>query len=149
MGGFNPDQVMGMDAKAAEGFGADQVRNLLPESKNAVGDKIETFENVGIDVRQELVAQPQRRLGGVGSFQDLVKSMQAGDGASASTSQANPPISGWDLAQLETPSFDQVQVNGGSGEALGGSEVVTFFSKLAMFGVSVPTAEEVEAVTTP
>jgi len=81
MGGFIPAQVMGMDSKAAEGFEVEQVRNLLPESRAAVGDKIETFENVTLEVQLELVAQPQLRLGGVGSFLDLAKSLGATAGA--------------------------------------------------------------------
>ena len=137
MAGFIPAQVMEMDSKAAEGFGAEQVRNLQPESKAAVGDKIETFENVPIEVRQELVAQPQRRLGGVGSFQDLAKSLttsglpQEGDGAATSPgSQAE----GWDVAQGEKPSFGEVQTNDGSGENPASSEMIPSFAKyLALF----------------
>jgi hypothetical protein len=71
------------------------------------------------------------------------------DEASASTGQASPLDTGWDLAQLGNPSFDQVQVSGGSGEAPAGSEAIGFFSKLAMFDISVPVTGEVETVTTP
>jgi hypothetical protein len=125
--GFNSDHVMEMGSEAVEGFGAEQVRNLIPESKIAVGDKIETFDNVGIEVRQELVAEPQRRLGGVGSFKDLAKSLM--------TSGLPQEAEGWDVAQTTRPLFDQLQASDGSGAELptGGSGAINFFSKLSLF----------------
>jgi hypothetical protein len=125
--GFNSDHVMEMDSEAVEGFGAEQVRNLIPESKIAVGDKIEAFDNVGLEVRQELVAQPQRRLGGVGSFKDLAKSL--------TTSGLPQEAEGWDITQTARVSFDQLQASEGSGAELptGGSGAISFFSRLSLF----------------
>jgi len=120
--GFKSDQVMEMDSAAVEEFGADQVRNLLPESKIAVGDKIETFVNVGIDVRQELVAQPQRRLGGVGSFNDLAKSLM--------NSSSPSSTEGWDVAQIETIS-SSISFNNSSNDNVG--VATSLFSQLAFF----------------
>jgi len=131
--GFNSEHVMEMGTDAVEGFGAEQVRNLLPESKIAVGDKIETFDNVGLEVRQELVAKPQRRLGGVGSFEDLAKSLM--------TSGSSQEADGWDVAQTARPLFDQVQASDGSaaGPSIGGSGVTnSFFSGLSLFGTVAP-----------
>jgi len=68
---------MGMNSTAVERFGADQVNNLQVESKTAVGDKIEKFDNIDIAVREALVPEDKRLLGGLGNFSDLLAAHDA------------------------------------------------------------------------
>ena len=103
--GLKRDHITEMDDQSLSGFNEDQVRNFTPESKEGMGDAVQSFEDFDIGVRKELVEEDSRRLGGVGSFDDLVKSIngELDDSESLDTL-------GWDK------SVDEAQVEFGSSE---------------------------------
>ena len=130
VGGFSKEQVTNMDSDSLQGFNVEQVRNLEKNSKNGLGDKVKTFAQFDIDVRRELVDVPKRRLGGVGAFSDLVKSVKEED-----KNNGSPKAEGWD-----GPSTDKVKFGTQSTES--GVELKTSvkdsaksaFTKLKLFG---------------
>ena len=74
--GLERGHIKEMDEDALVGFKQEHVRNFSDASKKGMGDKVSTFEEFNIGVREELVDKQARRLGGVGSFKDLASSVK-------------------------------------------------------------------------
>ena len=107
VGGFKREQITNMDSDSLQGFNVEQVRNLEKNSKNGLGDKVKTFTQFDIDVRRELVDVPKRRLGGVGSFSDLVKSVKEEDKNSGSLKAEDWDGPSTDKVKFGTQSTDK------------------------------------------
>jgi hypothetical protein len=104
MAGFKADQVANFDPVAVEGFGRghmtkmdfdalaafrlDQVVHLDHEAKQGIGDTVPEFGDFDMDVRKEFIDEDARRLGGVGSFEELAAKF------------GGPPPSPEELAEL-------------------------------------------------
>ena len=73
--GLQRKQIREINDKALTGFKEEHVRNFSDDSRNGLGDKVSTFKDFDIGVRKVLIDQDSRRLGGVGSFKDLVRSV--------------------------------------------------------------------------
>jgi len=117
--GLARDHIREMDEGALVGFKEEHVRNLNDDSKKGMGDKVSTFEEFAIGVRKALVDKEARRLGGVGSFKDLVDSV-----AGALDKQQLLGL-GWDeFQQADSLEF-------GSQEALGKSGIEEVFDDRA------------------
>jgi len=104
--GLERGHIKEMNEDALSGFKQEHVRNLSDESKQGMGDKVSTFENFDIEVRKELVNKQARRLGGVGSFEELASSVKG------ELSKEQLQELGWD----ESRDSDSLQF--GSGEAV-------------------------------
>ena len=104
-----------MELSALVGFDADQVHNLDAEAKNGIGDKVPSFEDFDLAVRKELVDEPALRLGGVGSFEDLLK--QLTDNADTPPAPERLEELGWDqsLGDIANISFGAVADSNGPG----------------------------------
>jgi hypothetical protein len=70
--GFARDHVVGMDVDALVGFEVDHVVNLDQTAKEGFGDKVITFDDFDLEVRGELIGEEAQRMGGFGSFDDLL-----------------------------------------------------------------------------
>lgn len=71
--GFGRDHLTGMALDALVGFEVDHVRNLDDEARQGFGDKVVEFDNFDLEVRGELIGDEAQRMGGFGSFEDLLK----------------------------------------------------------------------------
>ncbi|MEK9659980.1 MAG: hypothetical protein VW450_08575, partial [Chloroflexota bacterium] len=90
MAGLDRNKVVNIPTEALEVLGIDQVRNMLPECKAGMGDKLESFQAIPTEVKLELVPQEDRRLGGVGDFSALLERI------SDPGSQESVTGDGWD-----------------------------------------------------
>ncbi len=102
--GFARDQVTGMDPSALAGFDVTQIQNLDTDALHGIGDKVEGFDDFDLDVRKELVDDSALRLGGVGSFEELLAQL-TGDAGSASTPEQLEEL-GWDKSLDEITGVD-------------------------------------------
>ena len=120
----------GFDARAVAVL--KQIQNLDPEALHGIGDKVLTFDDFDLDVRKELVEEPAQRLGGVGSFEDLLK--QLTDNGDASEPMPNKLEDlGWDssLGDIANINF------GASGDSEGPSvDENALAAALAAFGAA-------------
>ena len=67
----------GIDVDALVGFEVEHVSNLDPKAKEGFGDKVADYDSFDLGVRQELVGNEAKRIGGGGSFDDLVARLKA------------------------------------------------------------------------
>jgi len=70
--GFGRDHMVGMDVDALIGFEFEHVLNLDEEAKEGFGDHVMDFEDFDLEIRGELIGEEAQRMGGFGSFKDLV-----------------------------------------------------------------------------
>ena len=91
--GFGRGHMTGMDVDALVGFEFDHVVNLDDKAKEGFGDKVFDFENFDLDVRGELIGDEAQRMGGFGSFEDLLK--QFGESGEGPTDEELKAM-GWD-----------------------------------------------------
>jgi hypothetical protein len=77
--GFARDHVVGMDADALVGFEVEHVLNLDQTAKDGFGDKVIVYDDFDLEVRGELIGEEAQRMGGFGSFDDLLGQI-GGDG---------------------------------------------------------------------
>ena len=94
--GFVRDHVTRMEIEALAGFGLEQVLNLDEDAKLGIGDKVRVFDDFDLDVRKEFVDDEARRLGGVGSFEELASKLA--DIAGSATIAEELKDLGWDTA---------------------------------------------------
>ena len=73
MMGLAKHQIVRMDQDALSGLNKTQANNLTVESKVGVADTVMTFKDFSLEVRKVIAEEPIRRLGGVGSFEDLAQ----------------------------------------------------------------------------
>lgn len=118
--GFERNHVTGMELGALAGFDVGQVRNLEPDAIHGIGDKVPAFDDFDFDDRKELVEAPGLRLGGVGSFDDLVNQL---------VTDAGTPPTAEELQQLGWDSCLKSELDFGS---LEGSAIPEGFSAEAM-----------------
>ena len=118
--GFERNHVTGMELGALAGFDVGQVRNLEPDAIHGIGDKVPAFDDFDFDARKELVEAPGLRLGGVGSFDDLVNQLVTDPGI---------PPTAEELQQLGWDSCLKCELDFGS---LEGSAIPEGFSAEAM-----------------
>jgi hypothetical protein len=64
--------MVGMDVDALTGFDIDHVINLDEEAKDGFGDHVMEFDDFDLEVRGELIGEEAQRMGGFGSFDDLL-----------------------------------------------------------------------------
>jgi hypothetical protein len=101
--GFARDHVVGMGVDALVGFEVEHVINLDQTAKDGFGDKVTDFEDFDLEVRGELIGEEAQRMGGFGSFDDLMTQI-GGDGPSPE-----------ELAELGwSEDFDLADVNFGT-----------------------------------
>jgi len=108
MMGLAKEHIMQMDQGALAGLNKDQADNLTIESKSGVANLVTTFKEFTLDVRKVIAEEPIRRLGGVGSFQDLAK-MIASDASSEVLVEK-----GWDPQKMGVKAIEeykQVRLN--------------------------------------
>lgn len=118
--GFERNHVTGMELGALAGFDVGLVRNLEPDAIHGIGDKVPAFDDFDFDDRKELVEAPGLRLGGVGSFDDLVNRL---------VTDAGTPPTAEELQQLGWDSCLKSELDFGS---LEGSAIPEGFSAEAM-----------------
>ena len=70
--GFGRDHLTGMDPDALTGFEFEHVFNLDEEAKEGFGDHVMDFGDFDLEVRGELIGEEAQRMGGFGSFDDLL-----------------------------------------------------------------------------
>ena len=105
MMGLAKEHIMQMDQGALAGLNKDQADNLTIESKSGVANLVTTFKEFTLDVRKVIAEEPIRRLGGVGSFQDLAK-MIASDASSEVLVEK-----GWDPRKMDVKAIEEVQAS--------------------------------------
>ena len=105
MMGLAKEHIMQMDQGALAGLNKDQADNLTIESKSGVANLVTTFKEFTLDVRKVIAEEPIRRLGGVGSFQDLAK-MIASDASSEVLVEK-----GWDPQKMGVKAIEEVQAS--------------------------------------
>ena len=105
---LDKDAVAGLDRKhitnmaetALSGFNAVQIRTLDPNTRDGIGDEVESFKEFSISVKEELVKNKTRRIPGVGSFNALVKKLKEPNESSMTD---NPD--GWDQTIVVQKTF--------------------------------------------
>ena len=118
--GFRRDHLTGMDAGALVGFAPDHVRNLGEEAIQGFGDKVFDFDDFDLEVRKELIGDEAQRMGGFGSFADLIGHFggEPGDGPTEEELKAM----GWDI------NFDPSTLDLGSDDI----DVTVIFDEVAL-----------------
>ena len=116
--GFERNHVTGMELGALAGFDVGQVRNLEPDAIHGIGDKVPAFDDFDFDVRKELAETPGLRLGGVGSFDDLVNRLVT-DAGTPPTAEELQQL-GWDSclkSELDFGSLEGSAIPEGFGDS--------------------------------
>jgi hypothetical protein len=103
--GFERNHVTGMELGAQAGFDVGQGRNLEPDAIHGIGDKVPAFDD--FYVRKELVEAPGLRLGGVGSFYDLVNQLVT-DAGTPPTAEELQQL-GWDSCMMSELDFSSLK----------------------------------------
>ena len=106
--GFSRRHVKKISQEALSDISSEQVKNLTQDSKEGLRDTVSSFENFDVSVKEELVSDDVRLLGGVGSFSDFIK-----ERIDSVAEENIPSRSGWDsgiLQKVKTASVDKASI---------------------------------------
>ena len=106
--GLSRRHVKKISQEALSDISSEQVKNLTQDSKEGLRDTVSSFENFDVSVKEELVSDDVRLLGGVGSFSDFIK-----ERIDSATEENMPSQSGWDsgiLQKAKTASVDKASI---------------------------------------
>ncbi|MFL2760153.1 MAG: hypothetical protein ACJ0BG_04030, partial [Dehalococcoidia bacterium] len=106
--GFSRKHVKKISREALSDINSEQVKNLTQDSKEGLRDTVSSFENFDVSVKEELVDDDVRLLGGVGSFSDFIK-----ERIDSVAEENIPSRSGWDsgiLQKVKTASVDKALI---------------------------------------
>ena len=98
--GLNRKHISNMAEVALSGLNASQIRVLDPNTREGIGDEVESFKEFSISVKEELVKNKTRRMPGVGSFDTLVKKIKEPNESSMTDN-----LDGWDQTIVVQKTF--------------------------------------------